>query len=760
MKIRMHLGLISLIAAVASAAEPLRFPTPPQQFAPWTPPDSIPTNLLSTVVTLFEQGFPDPRGCEFRQITVEVSDVWGRPYFVPGRTNQTQEREIRRVSTTGWVLPERDAASKRFAICWNGLVYPLVEVGSTASLHAEAANFSPGMGHGPHGLAINESRSVFSTNATSSRVLLLLRCGETTAALTNWLPSIPPSGSRFVSGTLPVSSLAGRSNVDPYLQFAGDWAWALFDRMICAHMRGDVSLAAATARQLGEAQPKIEAEAVKRGIKRQPDYNSRDRGTEKPYLDFLAQLPHMLTDLERRERENIRVPVLDRGLTNFPAQSSRIEALIHDLDLVSARQSGQPGGVSLTFDPIIAALVNEGDAAVDALLDCYEKDKRLTRSVSFGRDFFRSRNVIPVATVAGVALRSILQGTFQGVPDMRAYWRKYRAMPIEERWYAILNDDAETLRWLEAAGNITRPANQTMDYGGGFLTTSTLAPSASLKLRGESLRGKSSPSVTDLLTRRALDIVPTNAAAYNLPTACELCLRLADWDIHTAGPVATTLVERCRMVMEYSDSRPRYSGSGQQIGLLIARLTTVRARAGEAHAFDDYASWLKTTTPDQLQYSISEALAPLLSHSTNAAVREAAESMFGSTNSPWGTLPWKNTGSFNPLETDLIRIPAFRRLLARELDIKTVRGSFQWMEPGTIQHHITNLTGGNMVGSRTFRLPERERPPKNTRIELRWCDWIAFTLAEKNQIPPFNPFLEVERRDELLRKARALMENP
>jgi len=37
---------------------------------------------------------------------------------------------------------------------------------------------------------------------------------------------------------------------DPYLEFAGDWAWAMFDRTICTHMRGDEAFALATARSL------------------------------------------------------------------------------------------------------------------------------------------------------------------------------------------------------------------------------------------------------------------------------------------------------------------------------------------------------------------------------------------------------------------------------------------------------------------------------------------------------------------------------
>jgi hypothetical protein len=191
---------------------------------------------------------------------------------------------------------------------------------------------------------------------------------------------------------------------DPYLELAGDWAWALFDHMICAHMRGDEASALAAARKLSEVQPRIEAEAARRGFPRQRYYDSARSGKEKPYLDFLEQLPQLLADLERRTREGYRVSVVETGLTNLPTHPERVAALVRDLELVQARQWSQPGGVNPAEDPIVQALIREGDPAVEPLLDCLEQDKRLTRSVGFGRDFFRGRTVIPVASAARSAL--------------------------------------------------------------------------------------------------------------------------------------------------------------------------------------------------------------------------------------------------------------------------------------------------------------------------------------------------------------------
>ena len=135
--------------------------------------------------------------------------------------------------------------------------------------------------------------------------------------------------------------------------------------------------------------------------------------------------------------------VIETGLTNLPAPPERVAALVRDLELVQARQWSQPGWVNPAEDPIVQALIREGDLAVEPLLDCLEKDKRLTRSVGFGRDFLRGRTVIPVTSAARVAVEAILHASFgRGTAEMRAYRSKYKGLRLEDRWYAILQDDA------------------------------------------------------------------------------------------------------------------------------------------------------------------------------------------------------------------------------------------------------------------------------------------------------------------------------
>ena len=85
-------------------------PTPPQQTSPWTPPAGLPGPLVSAATTLFDQGLADPRGGDYRQVSVAVGNVWSGDGGV--------------ARTHAWVLPVDTPGGQRFAVCWNGLVYP------------------------------------------------------------------------------------------------------------------------------------------------------------------------------------------------------------------------------------------------------------------------------------------------------------------------------------------------------------------------------------------------------------------------------------------------------------------------------------------------------------------------------------------------------------------------------------------------------------------------------------------------------------
>jgi hypothetical protein len=291
-------------------------------------------------------------------------------------------------------------------------------------------------------------------------------------------------------------------------------------------------------------------------------------------------------------------------------------------------------------------------------------------------------------------------------------------------------------------------------YPGGIRMTRPEPTNMPIPLRGESLRNKSNPTVSELMARRALEIPADNPNSYDLPAGCEMGLKLAAWDPKAAAVVVKTLSKRCATVMKYSGAQMH---SGPQMVGWLEKLALVRARAGDTNAFDDYAAWISATTPGQLTYSISETLKPMDEYPTNTVLQSAAVKMFGDTNSPWARLPWQNNGMDNPASSELVNMPAFRELLARELDRKEVRGSVSW-HAGVLDYSMSNFVMGTFM----YAFPESQQITNGTSTELRWCDWIALSISngKHTSLPPYNPFAPEATRDEALDKIKAwLREN-
>jgi hypothetical protein len=148
-------------------------------------------------------------------------------------------------------------------------------------------------------------------------------------------------------------------------------------------------------------------------------------------------------------------------------------------------------------------------------------------------------------------------------------------------------------------------------------------------------------------------------------------------------------------------------------------------------------------------------LEPLKQFPTNTVLESSAEKMFDDTNSAWSRFPWPQNGFENPVSSDLVNVPAFRRLLVRELDRKEVCGSVSWQSSGSINCTLNDLHEN--VGF-IYSFPESNQITNGTSAEFRWCDWIALSLASGKHIPPFNPFMPVEKRDNAIKEAEKLLE--
>lgn len=196
-------GSVDSAEAVAGAAAEESFPEPPLQRRPRMPlswkefPGS--NELVETTTVLFENGMADPRGCEYRRIKIQIGNVG----YIRGAE----------VETHGWMLPRAEASSpgssnangdastakdekaQQFAVCWNGLVYPVISFGERCDLDRDVAVMFVNSGTktksskaSPRSRAESnyfgpaEARAVSFELLSSEKCPLLLRLGKPEAA--------------------------------------------------------------------------------------------------------------------------------------------------------------------------------------------------------------------------------------------------------------------------------------------------------------------------------------------------------------------------------------------------------------------------------------------------------------------------------------------------------------------------------------------------------------------------------------------------
>ncbi len=184
---------------------------PPMQKAAWTAPKAdVPADLVTATTRLFQQGLADPRGCEYRTISVGTGSSWSGDAGV--------------AECHGWVLPAAEKTAQRFAVCWNGMVYPVVSVGDKADLNSDMQAVLKARGNGNRfGTACPpEGASVSETTVLPLKVCMLLRLGEGDLAAGLWK-----------NWAAPEAKDAQKNDV--YVELSGALEWAIFDRAICAH---------------------------------------------------------------------------------------------------------------------------------------------------------------------------------------------------------------------------------------------------------------------------------------------------------------------------------------------------------------------------------------------------------------------------------------------------------------------------------------------------------------------------------------------
>jgi hypothetical protein len=730
-------------------------PEPPNLGRPWTAPATkLPKFLVTATGILFEQGVADPRGCEYRE--VEVGGDWI-------------------VKAHGFVLPERAEKPGRFVICWDGQVYPALTVGAPADLDRDVQNLAASMKQAHDAAQSNRFNQGFSWSFSRERPIpfgavgiddnsplklcLLLRLGRADLA-----------EALFAAGTSWTPDVRARDLTDygiSYLTLAVDWAGSAFKRLIAAHVRGDDVIALGVALKLAKFRDQVAARADAMGFPR-PDRSDAIANGAIPRFYFLNQLDDLLRDQERRAKMPARGPI--PGKRGDP--SARIAALIRDLDQINVQQmsprgAAYPGQTLLVFD-----LIASGDAAVPPLLAVLESDNRLTRSVSNGRGGSLQHFVHPVTEAALAALIGILKThEFDGqrffnanslgpaarkalAASVRQFWEQTRAVPLVERWYrTLLDDSAGPARWLEAAGAIVQ---QEVKPG------MPLPKPGSQPMQGEPLRTKHDPSVADLMIRRAtqLERMGNPQTTYDLEfaKACQMGSILASWDKSASLGLLINLMKECRARSDRWRAQSDAGAADRTYASYLPKFTELRLELGDLEVLDEYASWLRTTTPKMLEYTIVDGWKPLLAHADHPALASAAQWLFNDPKSPWvSPLPEASappTPTFETLAASpLIVVPGFRSGVFTALTDKAPFGSIIWRQNDTIERRIKNV-------------PTTMYRPTNLNLEgvavgveypFRRCDYLASELSALEGCPRFDLFWPEARRDEAVAACAAYL---
>jgi hypothetical protein len=773
------LGLLLAAASSAMAGPAAQSPTrlevdslpePPRQRLAWEPPRvSLPEKLVTATARLFKQGLADPRGCEYREVEVASGNVGGW---------------VSRIKTHAWVLPAApQPGGRRFAVGWNGLVYPLERVGEKADLRQdvlalieeEERRRVAGGGRGYSGFydygychSTPNGQSVSHQQPMLIKVAMLLRLGE--GELTRKVWGLWTEGARV------------ETNIDPYMLLACEWTWALFDRALIAHAIGDDRLALLSARSLVPIRDAVESAAASRQLP-PPDNTGTAPGVRPLYLPFLKPLPSLLADQERRAREGRRgEPSLRDRLKNpRVAATLSVEELIRNLDDTSAAllgrqlpQLGQPDALSFDRDAVVVALIEKGEQAVEPLLRVLEDDTRLIRTFrpphvhSIGLAYRYERRLIGVHEAAYAALSNILLASpFWGVTPyedlmtpglerrralaarIRLYLKQYGSLSPEERRYRALADDGATIeQWRQAAAWIATPGackNKPTQWAASVVYYRRKGQNFSLC--GEALRQKAGPSVSQLLVRRIDDSLARLADkewVEGFFGVQDFVSALSAWD----GANALGELRRVTALLERRfASEPRTMTRRSSLRRMILGLYSERLALDDPQAVAGYASWLRTLRPEDTDYGEYDSAASLFDlacrYAGSPEIVEAVTRMFGDPASPWGPVIGRLGNGSNDtlqlLETRLLGFPAFRARVLEGLADRTVVGTLKpsASEPaGTYDLKVENLlakavAGDGNVTEALITFPDfKTRPPAPppAPFSIRACDVYAWKL--------------------------------
>ncbi|MBS1712786.1 MAG: hypothetical protein JST30_00465 [Armatimonadetes bacterium] len=529
----------------------------------WAIPETkIPVEYWDTARGFFGKVIADPRGGKYCKVRI------------PSRSATAHDQDV---EVYGWVLPHGKQQAAR-VVLWDGVEYPWCTVLAEADLAESLKSGSPGW---------TFWQSCWSPGQSPAAPVLLLLLGRAEDAANAY--------SQFSHDSGAVAAMRLRDAMaDRYKMLAADALklgryeegvdWA--DRLVLVE-KTSIPLSETERRHYGESARDWQGDELSRDLQRRVV----NRSPSEPDVSTLV------------------------GLT----PDEQVKVLIQALDQVKVDQFMQPGGVSLSWSPIVRALTKLGDRAVPALIDCIESDDRLTRSVSYGRDFFPGRTVLTVRSAAMSALVQIWPAAamrwkgshIETAAALREAWIKDKSRTEPERQLAVLEDNSLGPRaWLSAAEFLVRSVDVNVSDG---WVSSTTNPSPTM--RGEPLRKQG--RLTSLFLKRfaqmvkALDEDPRKSMFFETDlTTMALCI--FKWDRNMSLQALSTAQD-----ISLSRSNARFG---------IGALVSARLALKDSTALVGYRRFLRHT--DLLNSLDAALLRPMVKDRNVPGVEELAQEHF------------------------------------------------------------------------------------------------------------------------------------
>lgn len=522
-----------------AAAPPTDFPVPPQQNTAWSLPEKVPDadgKLKAAVDAMFKLGLADPRGCAYHHVKVREG----------GKLQDAR----------GWVLPAKEGDGERYAIGWNGLIYPVGEVGKAADLGADVAilTVQSEFQEEPFSNYSDESVGrVLSEFAASPRMMrawaapyLLLRLGaDITIYGTSNAPVDP--NDPFAEET-PLSHLGKGYDAGLYLD-SGHERLVQFAKLtrgdgVAAFVDKNDRLAANRLQTFDRVWEEVVHRMPHEEGEREVDPFSDTQESLRPKLN--SGWRSLLADARRRlsPEKAVGDSEIDKEIATWDE--------VESWDIEENWQSDKSIPPA-SFERVVAA----GSDAIRPLLACIENDPRWTRARWGGTEndgTGRIRPFVRVRDLAICALNRILRFKVVDVPyqadydtpteetwyvdaadRMKAVCGKYGNVCGGELWFRILADDgAETIDQLQAAQLIVEPMSLNsygVPEGGGIWLRAPDARSSiecpKVSIEGNQLRSRRDPSVLDLMKRawrrsmmRTDKAIAEGAAQTRMPMTC------------------------------------------------------------------------------------------------------------------------------------------------------------------------------------------------------------------------------------------------